>query len=384
MNRKMIPRRYLLAMALIASAMPSSAMPSSANFLEAHHLVGVPNWYWENSEVQRLLDNDGERDLAQIIGFADPEVCYPSLQSADLDNNRLVDSEEYVTFCKQMGPDDYLEGINTFADLPLILQVNFNVLACLCQSNSQDNSCCVGPNAGISTEGAYEGETPTPEEESHLFIVCSLTTTSINRVLASSPPSQVPSGSPSSIPSIGPTIMPSALPTLAPSVTPSVIPTIAPASASPTVLGETPAPTTTPVVQEPSESPTVLPTAFTTPPTFAPTGVPQPTEESVTTVYQIGIENGATSDTYVPTLTDAMDTLAPQILLELQRRILRTGRRLQSMEIPTTVDDLQVIGTSQYIIKRISHGGAFGTHSITLLHVYLCRMSGRNPGRRCL
>eukprot|EP00934_Nitzschia_sp_Nitz4_P003763 Nitzschia sp. Nitz4//scaffold95_size97785//55561//58838//NITZ4_004671-RA/size97785-augustus-gene-0.108-mRNA-1//-1//CDS//3329560484//3753//frame0 len=339
-------------------------------------LVGIPDWYLETFDLDRgdlprsRLEEPSwmpDRDLASVVGFVDPATCYPALETADANRDHIVTSEEYVTYVKLMGPDGYLDGIETFAELPLILQVNFNVLACLCQSSTGDDSCCVGPNAGIAIDGAYEDETATPEEASHLFIVCSLTTTAINRVLASAPPTtaptrsptesptaaptasptlsptasptspptasptKAPTSSPTASPTVGPTATPTKAPTPSPTVEPTSAPTKSPVSLSPTGPGETRAPTTAP-----SHSPTFSPTA---PVTTPPTETPGPVTISVATQYEIGVQNDASQTDYAPQLIDAMGSMAPQVLAEMMgRRSLRQGRRLQIVGLPTSID----------------------------------------------
>ncbi|KAL3930001.1 MAG: hypothetical protein SGARI_004609, partial [Bacillariaceae sp.] len=201
------------------------------------------------------------------------------------EGDRRMDAEDYVTFVQLYGPDGFLEDIDAFADLPLILQSNFNILACLCQQNSADE-CCVGDNAGIETDGAFDGETPTGAEASYLYLVCSLTQVTIDRVLQSSAPSASPTSTP----------YPSEAPT------------------------DTPAPTITP-------SPTMDLT----------------TEIEVLVPYEIGVKAGNSSDDCVDGLIGAMDSLAPQVLAEVRRRLLKDRklrRRLRSVQLGTSIESI--------------------------------------------
>lgn len=334
--------RVLLVLVLLAVSVARAS--SIADF---NDLVGIPAW-----QVERSLGAD-DRSLQLVIGFADPEVCYPAMEEADANQDGIVDAQEYVTFCKLMGPTGFLEGIDTFEELPLRLQSNFFLLACLCQSDPSDDSCCVGTEGvGIRTDGANEGDVPTPGEESYLFIVCSLTASAIDRVIKSAAPTQSPvtsspsampsetasenpTGAPSAAPSAAATDSPSRSPTASPSVTPGT-PTAAPTTAAPTTKSPTEQPTTA--------APTKAP---------EPTTAPQPVEEVVTTVYRIVVESGAEETIYAPQLVDAMDSLAPEVLASIldnntprRLQVLLGGshqRRLQSVGFPTVIDDIQMI-----------------------------------------
>jgi hypothetical protein len=317
-----------------------------ASMSEFNEMVGIPSWH-------RSLVVE-ERAMTTVIGFAEPDVCYPALEGADANQDRLVDQQEYVDFCKLMGPQGFLNGLQTFEDLPLQLQSNFFVLACLCKTDSGDDSCCVGDAAGIRADGAYEQDIPTPEQESYLFVVCSLTASAVERVLRSAPPSPEPSASPTSTPSWMPSSPPSGTPTDAPTVTPGT-PTAAPTTPAPTT-----SPSSPPTVEPTASPPTQRPTTAAPTPAPEPTPAPQPIEEQVTTVYRIGIEFGSTVEqtTYEPQLVDAMDSLAPEVLASvldsLRRRLKGHKRRLQSVGFPTTIDTIQDVG------KCVSGGGLRG------------------------
>jgi hypothetical protein len=93
-----------------------------------------------------------------------------------------------VTFVQIMGPPGFLPDVNEFDDLPLIMQSNFIVLACLClQIPGSDPQCCT-TNPHIDNSGTWPGQIPTTAQEQYLYQVCFLTDTSIDRVLASQTP----------------------------------------------------------------------------------------------------------------------------------------------------------------------------------------------------
>lgn len=276
------------------------------------------------------------RELGDVVGvgsFLDQQECYDALTDADVNMDRRVTADEYVTVVQLMDPSGFLENVTSFAELPFRLKTTFNALACLCTRSGGSEDCCVGDNAHISNEGAGPGETPTAEQSAYLFTVCVATVRSINSVLE---PTAAPTTEPSAMPSsLVPTIEPSAAPTAlvgVPSASPSATPTTSPTTTPPTVMpvpptaepsaapsnpGDTPAPTTTP-------SPTVSP------------DIPIPV------AYAIQVPNGDNvpiTKEEIDDLEAAMDILAPAVADEVfnnNRRLRR--RRLDVMvELPTTI-----------------------------------------------
>eukprot|EP00529_Nitzschia_sp_RCC80_P018303 CAMPEP_0113519280 /NCGR_PEP_ID=MMETSP0014_2-20120614/43434_1 /TAXON_ID=2857 /ORGANISM="Nitzschia sp." /LENGTH=859 /DNA_ID=CAMNT_0000416985 /DNA_START=238 /DNA_END=2816 /DNA_ORIENTATION=- /assembly_acc=CAM_ASM_000159 len=213
--------------------------------------------------------------------------CFNNLYLSDADGDSRVDSEEYVTFVKLEGPEDFLEDdVNTFQQLPLMLQSNFFTLACFCTSGPD---CCQGDNAHISADGTAPGTTPTPEELSYLNLVCSFTSNAVDRVVeASAVPTPVPTSAPTEA-----TSPPTSDPTPAPTSSP------------------TPGPTGEPTVVEPTPLPTPLPTETTPLPTFAPTSPPPPPPQatpSPTSTTTTMIPTGDGEQTVTPT---ASPTIIP-------------------------------------------------------------------------
>lgn len=236
--------------------------------------------------------NDVSRALISVDGFVDPEACYTAIEesiSKNKDGDRKMNQEDYVEFVQAYGPIGFLDDATVFKELPLILQSTFYYIACLCKIDPKDESCCKGSNAGIDTSGSFSEETPTVAEQSYLFLVCSQTSTSIDRVIQSTAPSQAP-------------ILLSTVPSAAPTLD---------VSAPSTVTG--------------SLSPTWNSGNDTT------------TREDVSITYSIGIQGKATFDEYNEELISAMDSLAPEVLQEIRRRRLRVGRRLQSVQLPTSI-----------------------------------------------
>lgn len=280
----------------------------------------------KGGQTSRILQRDLIQTRQSVIGFADPEVCYPALSNADSDGDRLVSSDEYVSFCQSMGPPDFLSGISDFEDLPILLQANFNSLACLCQTDPDKDSCCLGDNASIKADGAFPNEVPSDAEESYLFIVCSLTTNSVDRILLSDSPTP------------GPTIEPTSAPINPPTISPTTSPTEDPETISPTTSPGSP-------TVAPTSAPTGTPTI-----TATPTETRVPVEVPVSISYDIGVRPGGEEEMYISDLVVAMDALAPGILADVLtdnpvRRVLRR-RRLQSIQFPTSARVAQSIGTS--------------------------------------
>jgi hypothetical protein len=258
----------------------------------------------ETNSLQEVLESDFLRRTELVVeGFVDTEACYSAIELsvAHKEGDRRMDAESYVDFVKFFGPEGFLDDIEKFADLPLILQSNFNILACLCQENSEDE-CCVGSRAGIETDGAFADETPTQSEQSYLFLVCSLTSVTIDRVLQSSAPSSAPTITPE--PTFGPTN-------------------------------------------------TAFPTALTLEPTPAPVEI---TDIEVLVSYDIAVRAGQTSSDCQDGLIAAMNSLAPQILADIRRRLRRTTlRRLQSVQLDTSIQKFEDIGESPSHGKSDSH-----------------------------
>ncbi|VEU43304.1 unnamed protein product [Pseudo-nitzschia multistriata] len=211
------------------------------------------------SSVERMMQS--KEDLA---------FCYDALYLADMNNDNMVNRDEFVTFAQIMGPTGFLPNANVFQDLPLILQSNFIILSCLCLQmptfdggNVVDPQCCA-VNPHIDVDGSQPGEIPTSQQSQYLYQVCFLTETSIERLLLSETPTTEPTKKiiPTSPPSMAPTNTPTNEPSDEPTNTPTVEPT-----AEPTEM-----PTDTPSAH-PTAEPTGTPTAE---PTSKPTDEPSP------------------------------------------------------------------------------------------------------------
>ena len=144
------------------------------------------------SEVEQMMRELG--NIVEVTSFLDTQECYDALMEADVNNDRRVTADEYVTVVQIMGPPGFLENVTDFSDLPFRIKTTFNALACLCTRSGGASDCCIGDNAHISNEGAAPGETPTSEQSAYLFTVCLATIRSINAVLE---PSSAPSLAPS-------------------------------------------------------------------------------------------------------------------------------------------------------------------------------------------
>mmetsp|Transcript_18844 Transcript_18844/g.45534 ORF Transcript_18844/g.45534 Transcript_18844/m.45534 type:complete len:858 (-) Transcript_18844:141-2714(-) len=218
----------------------------------------------QGQEQQQQQYNDEQQHQRQ----GQENSCFNNLYLSDADGDSRVDAEEYVTFVKLEGPTDFLEDdVNTFQQLPLMLQSNFFTLACFCTSGPD---CCQGDNAHISADGTAPGTTPTPEESSYLNLVCSFTSNAVDRVVeASAVPTPVPTSAPTeatSPPTPDPTPAPTSPPTPGPTGEPTPLSTPLPTEA-------TPLPTSPPTTLPPQATPS--PTSATT--TMMPTGDGQQT-----------------------------------------------------------------------------------------------------------
>ena len=151
-------------------------------------VLGV-NFFFTNGEYQPV---NFSRETLSVGDFVDTESCYSAIEeSVDSDGDRRMDPEAYVDFVKAYGPDNILDDNITFEELPLLLVNNFYLLACLCKTEDEDD-CCVGPKAGIDSNGAFSGDSPTEAEKVYLFLVCSQTNTAIDRLIQSLSPTEVP------------------------------------------------------------------------------------------------------------------------------------------------------------------------------------------------
>ena len=137
--------------------------------------------------TRRLQDEEEDDDV-------DNTFCYNALMFADLNRDRKVDSMEFVTFLKILGPGSgILTDVDTVQELPGVLRNNFLILACMCLNNVEEGSdgepndpqCCVGSNAHISNWGALPGEadTTTPSPKPYLDMVCFLSETSLKKYM---------------------------------------------------------------------------------------------------------------------------------------------------------------------------------------------------------
>jgi hypothetical protein len=218
-------------------------------------------------------ENHADRMLQTELGF-----CYDALYLADQNQDNKVDADEFVAFAQIMGPPGFLPNSNTYRQLPLILQSNFIILACLCLQipnfgggTGIDRQCCaIDPHIDIS--GTQPGQIPTSKQSQYLYQVCFLTETSIDRLLLSATPTLKPSEPPTIVAITDkPTDKPSEKPTEQPSDKISLDPTTKP------TINPTTEPTTKPTA-EPTAKPTSQPTAE---PTSEPSAKPSrsPTTE---------------------------------------------------------------------------------------------------------
>jgi hypothetical protein len=284
---------------------------------------------WLSTLQTASAQSDGSELLPELVvdGFVDVEFCYAALDTADLNEDDEISMDEYVVFIQSLGPDGFVSFASRFSDLPLVLTSNFNILACLCKREGLDDACCVGENVHLDASGSKPDQQPTADESSYLFLVCSLSSIAIDRVLDSKASTEAPT---SEHPSQSPTMVPSTTPsTSAPSTFPSTRPTM-----SPTEKGDTLPPTASPT----TSSPTVDPVK----------------EIVVNAIYQIGIYEGTVNNVprsaYEDELVLAMnlvgEDLSPDSEPGVRRKLLRSSRGLQTPSFPFNING--VIPISKY------------------------------------
>ena len=143
----------------------------------------------------------------------DIEECAEGLVVSDEDTDLKVDETEYVDLIHLLGPKDFLTGVEEFEDLPLLLQSNFHVLACLCKDFGGDEDCCVGDNAHLDIKGTSPDATP--EDESLIVLQCLLTAQTLSRYSAAPTVSPAPSIPTTESPTSSP-VLSTSIPTVEP------------------------------------------------------------------------------------------------------------------------------------------------------------------------
>lgn len=237
-------------------------------------------------------DGDGGDD-----DDASLQACYNNLYLSDADRDGRVDSQEYVTFVQLEGPPGFLDGVDSFVTLPMLLQSNFYTLACLCSGGDQ---CCLGGNAHLNATGTAPGETPTAEQVAYLDLVCEFTGRAVDMVL-------VEEGPPTATPAPGGNETSGGPPTQAPSPLPT-------GTNGTDDDDGIPAPSRS---DAPSFPPTSGPTTTATPTTTTPTAPGTPIPMTVKALYSIVVPLDAPQPTYTPGLISAMDVVAQDVAASL-------------------------------------------------------------------
>lgn len=273
----------------------------------------------------RLLQDDDPAALGRLLQDDELAFCYDALYLADADKNSQVDAKEFVTFVQIMGPPGFLPEADEFADLPLILQSNFIILACLCLQQPSARPTCCTEAPYIDNTGTSPGQVPTADQQQYLFQVCFLTETSIERVLASQEPSAAPGGgavptpAPAPAPTAPPAPAPTAVPVSPPTPPPAPAPTAAPVSPPPTPppVEETRKPTAVPTPKPTAAVATPEPTLATTPKPTAAEATPEPTaataRPTVPPTAAVAPSQEPAQDTPQPTAPDSESpTVGPE------------------------------------------------------------------------
>lgn len=161
---------------------------------------------------------------AQNVLAQDTAKCFNSVVQADSDGDRRLEPVEYVAFLKLYGVKGILEDSDSFQDLPLVLRSTFFSMSCICTMNGvARESCCVGSDPYIPTDGAADIDILTDSQETYLGSLCRLTDSAVDQILSTRTPmvTTAPSMSPSNGIADSPSPMPTglAIPTGLPTVT---------------------------------------------------------------------------------------------------------------------------------------------------------------------
>ena len=70
------------------------------------------------------------------------DSCFAPLHESDLNQDGLLDNEEYLDFVNALAEETGMQWDGRFRDLPFVLKVNFVYLGCLCEGGG--NNCCNG------------------------------------------------------------------------------------------------------------------------------------------------------------------------------------------------------------------------------------------------
>lgn len=97
--------------------------------------------------------------------------CFGDLNRADRNRDGVVRQAEYLGFIQEYGKRKCL----TNPELTLKQTGVFNKLACECKARGGADTCCLGQNANIPTQGALNSQTRTEGELQFLTEVCKLT-----------------------------------------------------------------------------------------------------------------------------------------------------------------------------------------------------------------
>jgi hypothetical protein len=207
-------------------------------------------------------------------GFVDTGFCYDALLESDasIPKDGIIDREEYITFVQLQGPPDFIDDVESFADLPTPFKLAYNTLVCFCNDpefggDINNPTCCVNaPGIVIPVN-----PTTVSTDAAYLYQICVRTIQATEAVLRTT-------ASPSPAPTLAPTVVPTLTPTTQrPTQVPTLAPTFGPTTLRPTLgptFGPTLAPTGVPTLR-PTVRPTLGPTQFpTAQPTQAPTDTP--------------------------------------------------------------------------------------------------------------
>lgn len=126
------------------------------------------------------------------------KACYRPLFESDLSEGGDLSGDEYAHFVHILS-NEYFD-VQKFTDLPLLFQMKYLHLACMCERFDHGEECCQDNNAGINITGAGPDEFLTSLQDEYLLTVCFETKGAIDFARGSAAPTPTPTFTPTYVP----------------------------------------------------------------------------------------------------------------------------------------------------------------------------------------
>lgn len=143
--------------------------------------------YADDSLDARPLGSGPQVNQDRVVDF---DYCYEAMAVHDTNNNKRIDSSEYLSFCQDFGGNT--ECLARLTELPLALLVVWNQISCECAARGGDPSCCLGENAHIPISGVSDVDPVLIEEQQFLRQACLRTDQAIIAYCGPPPPPIIP------------------------------------------------------------------------------------------------------------------------------------------------------------------------------------------------